>query len=157
MSKNKLNQALEEVNSIHFGSSNKTVSIVISSDGGNAVSAVDFVCRLNGLPLKYEVKIYEASSAAAYIALAIGSELEMSKSATLSIHRGGVTLGPTEIDKEGKVSKPILEGLRKYDTALIETMKNFNFSECTDELYATDWLRLPAEECLKRGIVQRLF
>jgi ATP-dependent protease ClpP protease subunit len=150
--------ALEEIRYIHVGGHDDNVLIIIASDGGDAVSAVDFVRELNGLPLEYEIKIYEAISAAAYIALATKSKMiEMSKDATLEIHRGELNVSPTDIDKNGRLDNNLLKNFRKYDTALIELMEKFNLGDRTDELYASDWLRLSARECLERGIVQKIF
>jgi hypothetical protein len=112
---------------------------------------------VKSLHLRCKVKIYEASSAAAYIALAIGGEREMAKKATLSLHRGEFILSPTKINPEGKVDESLITEFKKYDMALVETLKSVKLDDRTDKLYASDWLHLSAEECLMRGIVQRLF
>ena len=159
LTKQKLRRISEEIGSIAASLQYKFISILILSDGGDAISAVDFVETMAVVPIKFKIKIYRAGSAAAYIALALSDKREMSRDATLGLHRGEIRLSPTQISPDGKIDENLVKGFKKYDTALIETMgKNGLNGLCASSyFYATDWLRISARECLKRGIVQKLF
>jgi hypothetical protein len=133
------------------------ISIVIRSTAGDAVASVCFVEEVLKLKLKLQVKIYEASSTASYIALAISNDREMCAESTLSIHRGEIRLSPSQISPEDKIDETLAKSFRRYDRELIKALKSSGLSRYTDELYATDWFRLSAVECLHLNIVQRLF
>lgn len=159
LAKEQLKQSLAEIREISL--KQKTISIVISSNAGDAVYAVEFVEAARGLAhAHYEVKIYEASSTAAYIALALGEEKEMSRNATLKIHRGEMRLSPSQISPEGKIDEDLVNNFKRFDRSLVDVLKKTKLNEDQDlmsRLYATDWLCLSARECFRRGIVQRLF
>lgn len=164
LSKEKLRMALEEIRAIgeyRDGS----LCLIISSAEGDALAAVSFVesIKLDTYVHDMIVKIYEANSTAAFIVLALYDHLsfvEMKKDAVLGIHRGEIRLSPTQVSPDGKIDENLATCFRKYDAALVRAIKKTKLAEdekLVSELYATDWLRLSAEECLKRGIVQRLF
>jgi hypothetical protein len=163
LTKEKFTRAIEEIRLITI--ERMFVSLIIASDGGDAVPAVNFIETVKSLG-RFEVKIYEASSTAAFIALALGGrrgsgeKREMSKDAILGIHRGEIRLSPSQISPDGKIDEKLTKAFKSYDIALVEILAEAGFNNSKDlmaELYATDWIRLPAEECLKRNIVQRLF
>lgn len=154
LSRARLKRALDEIRTL-AGTNN--IAIVIKSTAGDGVAAVDFTEEVHKLGLKLRVKIYEASSAAAYIALALGDDREMRADSTLSIHRGEIHLSPSEISPDNKVNEGLVKSFRRYDIALTTAINAVGLHGRKDELYATDWLRLSADECLKLGIVKRLF
>jgi len=165
LDKGKLNRALEEIHSISSEPKpghdyRAVVNVAIASDGGDGPSAVGFVEAANHLA-HFQIKVYEASSTAAYIALALSAICrEMNRDATLGIHRGEITLSPSQIDPSGKIDQPLIDSFKAYDGALVAVLKDQelgNDKTLMAELYASDWLRISAKECLRWGIVQRLF
>ena len=142
-------------------------SLIIDSQGGDMKPTLDFVEFLwkNGGSDNHflsGVKIYNAESAAAFIALAVPIYREMRISAVLGIHRGSVILEASDFNlQNGQVeNQETLNRFEKYSTYLKCALDQGNLSsdpKLMAELYGSNWLRLSAEECLKRGIVQKLF
>ena len=100
---------------------------------------------------------------AAFVALALAddsSRISMDRNSVLGIHHGEITLDPTQITPMGMVDRDLLLGFRKYDQALVETIKKYGLDKDEDlmsEFYATGWMRFSAEECVQRGLVGKLF
>lgn len=163
LSKERLEQAFGEIQ--EMCQKKYDIVLVVASNGGDTLAAVSFVERikLDSDVQTIEVKIYEASSTAAFIVLALrgcSTKIEMNKNAVFGIHRGEIRLSPSQISLEDVIDKGLADSFRTYDAALVDVLQTtelYKDEKLMAELYATDWLRIPAEECLRRGIVQRLF
>lgn len=163
LNEERLSQAREEIRALEPKSE---FSLVIDSEGGDmkpALDFVDFLWNIRGLYLG-GVKIYNAESAAAFIALAAGTYTEMRKGAILSIHRGSVILEAADFDFEsGKVvNRETIERFKKHERYLKQILESEDLKLTSDKkamakLHGSGWLRLTAEECLERRIVKRLF
>jgi hypothetical protein len=161
LSVGKLRQVFEEIFRVNMDQEQGVINIIVSSKGGDGVAAVKFVEKVRGIDnlKKIHVKIYRASSTAAYIALALGDYFEMKRGSILAIHRGEIRLSPSQISPEGIVGKELTDSFRTYDKALIETMKKVGLGHelIMTELHASDWFRITAEGCYSRKLVQSLF
>ena len=121
--------------------------------------AVDFVDRAKSFGLKFSAKIYEASSAAAFVALSLADEAEMSATTVLEFHLGEITVEVHELSSDGQIPARMRDGLVRYNRALQELLTRLGVDtpKLNAELYGSGWLRIQAEKCLEYGIVQRLF
>jgi len=138
--------------------------LVIDSDGGNLSPAMDFVSymkTLEGVGLHISVHIYNAKSMAAVIALSLGSNRRMSKTGSLELHRGSLTLEASDFDLEtGKISSRVLSQFKMYDILLQRILIEYGISKepkMMAELHGSGWLKLSPEKCLEFGLVQELF
>jgi ATP-dependent protease ClpP protease subunit len=164
LTEEKLKQAVRE---IQEREPPRQFSLIIDSTGGDMKPTLDFVEFLwaSGGPkgkLIAGVKIYNAESAAAFIALSVPTYREMRRGTGLGIHRGAVVLEASEFDLEGgKVSNTeTIDRFKKHDAYLKKILDQCGLStdsKSMAELYGSNWLRLSAKECLERGIVTRLF
>lgn len=172
LTEKRLCQATREIQNIASGF-DRSFNLVIDSDGGDMKPTIEFVEFLWTLTGAYEkrsarkkldppvVKIYHAESAAAFIALAVKARKEMQKGSTLDLHRGALWIEATEIDLDsGKLNDDTLGRLKQYEAYLKQALGEnelLSDSKAMADLYGSGWLRLSADECLKRGIVQELF
>lgn len=163
LSKENLEQSFNEIRDISRQACN--LVLVVDSTEGDALAAVSFVDRIkfDSDIQTVEIKIYKASSTAAFIVLALRDHLtkvEMNKNTVFGIHRGEIRLSPSQISEKNVVDKSLTDSFRRYDTALVDALQTtelYKDEKLMAELYATDWLRLSAQECLRRNIVQKLF
>lgn len=160
LNRSRLKQAIDEIDHMAI---NEQYCLVIDSFGGDMKPTVDFVKYLldTGKQRLTNIKIYNAESAAALIALSVSVYREMRKDAKLSIHVGSLILEASGFDSEGKIlSKETINKFRQYRDCLDQILEECKLScdkKLMAELYGSNWLRLSPEECLRRGIVQRLF
>jgi len=138
---------------------NSRCCLVVKSHGGDMLPSLDFVDRAKSLGMKFSTKIYEASSAAAFVALSLADEAEMSATTVLAFHLGEITIEVQDLSPDGQIPATMRDGLVRYDRALQELLKRLGVStpKLNAELYGSGWLRIQAEKCLEYGIVQRLF
>ena len=142
------------------------VILVIDSDGGNISPAVDFISFMeksekHGLS-RLGVKIYNAKSMAALIAIAVTlpEYREMSEKTILEFHRGTLQLEASDFDlKTGQISPEILEQFVTYNDILRASLGSriSDNQKLMAEFYASNWLRLSAERCLELGLVGKIF
>lgn len=160
LTEKRLCQAVREIQNITNGSDH-SFNLVIDSDGGDMKPTIDFVEFLWATRHSPAMKIYRAESAAAFIALAVKGQKELQKDASLDIHRGALWIEATEVDlKTGKLNDEMLSRLQQYEVYLKQVLRDVDLlsdSKAMADLYGSGWLRLSADECLKRGIVQELF
>jgi hypothetical protein len=159
LSKESLTKSFIEVENLTTLKRRKRVSLIIESCEGDAEAAVDFIRRCKEQNLEYLIKIYEAKSAAALIAISLGDYREMWSKAELALHRPEFRLSPTQISPDGKVDESVLKSFKRYDDLLVQSLKavGLDRKHLTSKLYATDWLRLSSAECVAWGVVQVLF
>ena len=116
--------------------------------------------RTRALVEQAEVKIYEAHSAAALLAFALGSWREIAAGTNIGFHLGEVTLPFWKIDRDDRrITEKILKNHRDGETLLRQLMERYGLNEpkLYTELYRSGWLYLTADECLRRGLVQGVF
>lgn len=150
-------------------SADDRVVLLFDSPGGDICAVVNFLqaierdAGLRSLAQQAEIKIYEAHSAAALLAFSLGSRREIAAKAKAAFHLGQITVqvgDPTQLEPGGLVSVPVLAPWLKYRSMVAELTKRLGLasdSKLDTELWATGRLELTAEECLKRGLVQRIF
>jgi hypothetical protein len=139
--------------------------IVIDSDGGYVSALGGFLeCvfadqRTRSLVERARVKIYNAQSAAAIIALSFGGYREMAAGTSLGFHLPLLTLNIGDADRDDRIAPRILESSQESELCLEQLMDRYGLNEpmLKSELYRSGWLRLTADECLRRGFVQALF
>jgi ATP-dependent protease ClpP protease subunit len=133
--------------------------LVVNSNGGAGVSAVDFVNHVRILDLKFSAKIYEAKSAAAFIAFSIADDIELLSSAEIGFHLGEIPVNANDVSSDEMIAK-MRESLRGYNNAMNNLMEKLGIDKdkhLMAELHGSGWLRISAKECFERGLVQRLF
>ena len=108
-----------------------------------------------------QVKIYEAHSAAALLAFSSGRMHELSRQAKVGFHLGKITVQVDNLEHfelDGRVSPQIMDGWRKYESMVWNLAKRLGFdAKLNTERFASGRVELTAEECLRRGFVERLF
>ena len=132
--------------------------------GGHMKGSIDFVDfiktdeNLRGLK---GVKMYEAHSTAAFIALSLDVPKELRSNSRLRIHVGDI--GKVEfisLTPEGKIKEEQFEELSAYyarTMELIDRLEALTTEEIQGTLSKEGSVFLNAEECLRRGLVHRLF
>ena len=139
--------------------------IVVDSDGGDSNAQSAFLeCifadqQTRALVEGARVKIYNAQSAAAIIALSFGGHREMAAGTSIGFHLPLLTLDYWNTDRDDRVANSVFEDCRRHELSLGQLMDRYGLNEPTlkSELYSSGWLLLTAEECLRRGLVQALF
>jgi hypothetical protein len=170
LTKARLDRAIEEMRRVAVGTSvDDNLVLVFNSPGGDSLAALRFLDAVQGdertrrLAERAEVKIYDAHSTAALVAFALGSKRELSAKAQIGFHLGetNVQVGnPDHFDQDGRLAPWIVEEWRRYRTAVTELMNRLGLDtdrKLQAKFWATGRLDLSAEECLRRGLVSRLF
>ena len=105
------------------------------------------------------VKIYNAQSAAAIIALFVGRYREMAADTAIGLHLPLLTVDPFSVDADNHLTGCSLESCRTTVELVEGVMRRCGLDEpeLKSELHQSGWLRLAAAECSKRGLVNRLF
>ena len=170
LTKARLDRAIEEMRHVAVGNSaDENLVLVFNSPGGDCSAALRFLDAVQGderirrLAERAEVKIYEAHSTAALVAFALGSKRELSANAKIGFHLGetNVQVGnPDHFCQDGRLATWIVEEWRSYRTAVTELMNRLGLD--TDRklqaaFWATGRLDLSAPECLRLGLVTRVF
>lgn len=139
--------------------------LVIESNGGNCLSLRSFLeCasaddRTRKALAKAGVKIYNAQSAAAVIALSVGRYREMAAGTAIGLHLPLLPVDLFDVDGDNRLVGLKFEECRKTMEVVEEVTRRFGLDEpkLKSELHESGWLRLPALECLERGFVHRIF
>ena len=139
------------------------IILVIDSGGGDTAPAFRFVEWMMKFKKERQLtvvaKVYNAGSAAAGIALA-ADEREMDRDGIFEIHIGSITIESNEIFEGNRIARRLVEPVRKWQDMLHERLAVVSPgipAHLTTKLHATNRLRLSPDECLKYGIVQKLF
>lgn len=139
--------------------------IVIDSDGGNVSALRAFLeCtfadqRTCAAVESAKVKIYNAQSAAAAIALSFGCWREMAARTCIGLHWPVLTLEIADVDSDNHMSSRVLQDCKWTEDLLDQLMRRYELEEpeLRSQFYSSGWLRPTAEVCLRRGLVDRLF
>lgn len=156
-------RAIGEIADIAVEAPSRKPVVVVDSDGGNAGSMYGFLdCILEDNPTQRsfehaEVKIYNAQSAAAIIALSIGRRRTMAARTQLGIHLPLTTVDFDGAGMDGRLFRP--EGTAHAVERILGLMSRYGLDgpEQRSQIFSTGWLRLSAEECHERGLVSELF
>ena len=150
-------------------SANGSTVLIFNSPGGDSRATHQFLDSVLGeeqtrfLLEGAKVKIYKARGAAALLAFGLGSEWELSANAKILFHLGGITVqrgNPDHFTQDGRIAASIIESWKKYRSAVAELTKRLGLDadpHLQAALWATGELELSAQECLRRGLVSRLF
>lgn len=136
-------------------------ALSIDSDGGQVGAALGFVTAVKeaGLDDTMTVRIHHAASAAAFVALSLGTHRLMRRGTTLDLHRGSLTLETVDYEFDGKVPERLLARTRDYLAALDGLLQGFGLYDphLLGTFLGSGWLKLTDEQCLRFGLVQELF
>lgn len=138
-------------------------TIVIDSNGGSVAALHNFLESISQDPRtraaleRAKVKIYNAQSAAAVIALTFGSKREMACGSVLGFHMPSISLLIGEVDRDNRVSPSVFEPSLKTAQMVERLVERYGLHDRKAELYCSGWLRVTAQECLSRGLVDRLY
>ncbi|MEX2033543.1 MAG: hypothetical protein WD889_03280 [Candidatus Colwellbacteria bacterium] len=140
----------------------KEAALIIDSHGGDIQPVVEFEEKLLRLPLRFNVKIYEATSAAAFLVLVLVNGrawVEMDKSIALEFHRGSLRLDAADILPDGRIEEKLHSYMKRYNDRLFELLleRGLGGPKPLAELWGSGWLKVPAKECLRLGLVHALF
>lgn len=137
-------------------------SLVIESKSGDIEPAMDFMESLwaGGGRNLAGVKIYNAQSVAALIALCVQTYREISRGAILRIEQASTVIEAIDVDLEnGTLDQEVLGTFRKYDTYLRNVLESCRLYE--NRFYVNKleagFLELNARQCLDLGLVKRIF
>lgn len=137
--------------------------LVIDSDGGDSSALHGFIeCILEDQRTRAaaegsDVKIYNAQSAAAVIALSLGCRREMAAGTLIGLHLPLVALNIGDVEDDDRITPRILEGCRKTEQVLERLINRHGLGERKSGFYSSGWLRVTAEDCLSKGLVNALF
>jgi ATP-dependent protease ClpP protease subunit len=143
----------------------RRVVIVIDSDGGNIRALHAFLeCifadpQTRTLVESAKVKIYNAQSAAAAIALSFGCWREMAAGTCIGFHWPLLTLEIADVGADNRMRSRVLKDCTSTEELLDQLIMRYGLEEpaLRSEFYNSGWLRPTAEVCLRRGLVDRLF
>lgn len=135
--------------------------LVIESNGGDIIPALDFVRKVREIDFQgcFGVKIYQAASAAAFVALSLGDHREIKYDSSLELHRGRLQLEAADFLHDGRVPETFLGPFQAYTCALDDLVERKGLVDIMllGEFHGTGWLKLSAEQCLEFGLVQVIF
>lgn len=137
--------------------------IVIDSNGGGVTALHSFVESISDDPRtraaveKADVKIYNAQSAAVLVALTFGSHREMVRGSELGIHLPNIFLSIGDVDRDNRISPSLLGDCRTTIEMVEALIDRYGLHDRKSEIYTSGWLRVTAQECLRRGLVHGLF
>ena len=116
--------------------------------------------QLQRLAEKSSVKIYCAQVGAALLAFSLGCRHELARDSKVVFTLGSLTLqvgNPEQIDSDWRISPARMEPWLRHRRMVHDVVKRRGMGDLTVELAAAGRIELPAEECLRRGLVARLF
>lgn len=134
---------------------NNAICLVISSEGGQVQAGLGFIKKMRESALKFEAKIYRASSLAALIALTT-QKRTIVKGGELMIHLGILRVEANEIDSCGRVSAQIRDLLTALKTETLALLAEAGFpgnGKPMSDLIITGHLKLDAKKCKELGLV----
>lgn len=151
-----LDRAWSEIE--YYTRSTPDIVLVINSQGGNGMKALEFIDKISSAGINISAKIYQAASAAALIALSAKNR-EIVANGLFVIHLGSVEVESCDIDENGQVPKNYKDAADKLKSETLMLAKRAGLpmpSHYLDKLLAHNRLTLTAEECLKLGLVERV-
>ena len=169
LNKKRLDRALVEIGRIAAEApTNGDLVLLVDSSEGDAAAALHFLRSLRGddptssVAARARVKIYNAHGVAALLAFTLGCEREMSATSEVIFDVGErkVQIGKAgECGLDLRLYTDFVEEWREYYSTLTRLMQRLGLF---DDLYETfvAWefkLHLSGKECLRRGLVRRLF
>lgn len=171
LTQERLDRVFEELRHVAADTSaTDNLAVVVNSTAGSSVAALRFIENVLGdeqmrcLAERAEVKIYEAQSVATLLAFAFGTTRELSAEGKIGFDLGEriVQVGnPDHYEQDGCLTPQFLERWQAYKDAVLQLMRrlgldadpDLNMRFCAAECR----LDLSAQECLRRGLVSRVF
>ena len=171
LTKERLDRVLGEFRRVAADTSETdNLVIVVSATAGNSIAARHFIEevlgdeRMSRLAERAEVKIYEAQSVATLLAFAFGATRELSAAGKIGFDLGErmVQVGnPDDYDQDGCLTPQFMQRWQAYKDAVLNLLHRLGLDADPDLrmkfLAAEGRLDLSAQECLRRGIVSRVF
>jgi hypothetical protein len=169
--KERLDRALGEFRRVAADTSETdNLVIIVSSTAGNSIATLHFIEevlgdeRMSCLAERAEVKIYEAQSVATLLAFAFGATRELSAAGKIGFDLGErmVQVGnPDDYDQDGCLTPQFTQRWQAYKDAVLNLLHRLGL-DADPDLQMKFWaaegrLDLPAQECLRRGIISRVF
>ena len=144
--------------------------VIVNSTAGNSIATRLFIEnvlgdeRMRRLAEQAQVKIYEAQSVATLVAFAFGATRELSAEGKIGFDLGQriVQVGnPDDYVQDGCLTPQFLERWQAYKDAVMQLMRRLGL-DADPDLHMRFWaaegrLDLSAQECLRLGIVSRVF
>ena len=171
LTKERLDRVFEELRHVAADTSGTdNLVVVVNSTAGSSVAALRFIEnvlddeRMRCLAERAEVKIYEAQSVATLIAFAFGTTRELSTEGKICFDLGEriVQVGnPDHYDQDGCLTPQFVERGQAYIDSVLKLLRRLGL-DADPDLEMRFWaaegrLDLSAQECLRRGIVSRVF
>jgi hypothetical protein len=165
LSREVLARILREMRDLAGSSDGEVIFLVDSSEGemfaiDSFLESVKREPALRGIAERASVKIYKAQAGAALLAFSLGCRHELARDAKIAFTLGSLTIqvgNPNHVDSNWRISSQLMAPWLKHQTMVYELVERRGLSDLTTMLSATGWIELPAEDCLKRGLVARLF
>jgi hypothetical protein len=144
--------------------------VIVNSTAGNSIATRLFIENVLGdermrcLVEQAQVKIYEAQSVATLVAFAFGATRELSAEGKIGFDLGEriVQVGnPDDYNQDGCLTPQFMKNWQAYQDAVLELLQRLGL-DADPDLHMKFWaaegrLDLSAHECLRRGIVSRVF
>jgi ATP-dependent protease ClpP protease subunit len=146
--------------------SDEEVIFLLDSCDGNMFAIDTFLeslqqeSSLRRIAERASVKIYNAQEGAALVAFSMGRRHELARDAKVTFTLGNLVVqvgNPDHVDSDWRISSQRMSAWFKHRGMVYELLTERGLSDLTDTLCAAGRIELPAEECLRRGLVGRLF
>jgi hypothetical protein len=146
--------------------SDDEVTFLLDSSDGNMFAIDTFLeyvqqeSSLRQMAERASMKIYNAQESAALVAFSMGRRHELARDAKVSFTLGNLVVqvgNPDHVDSYWRVRSERMNAWFKHRGMVYELVKRRGLSDLITDLAAAGWIELPAEECLRRGLVGRLF
>jgi hypothetical protein len=165
LSREVLTRVLLEMRDLAAVSDGEVTFLLDSSDGNmfaidTFLESVQQESSLRKLAERASMKIYNAQESAALVAFSMGRRHELARDAKVSFTLGNLVVqvgNPDHVDSDWRVSSQRMNAWFKHRRMVYELVKRRGLSDLITDLSAAGWIELPAEECLRRGLVGRLF
>lgn len=160
-----LTRILLEMRDLAASSDEEVIFLVDSSEGemfaiDSFLESVQQESGLRRIAERASVKIYKAQAGAALLAFSLGCRHELARDTKVAFTLGSLTIqsgNPDHVDSDWRISSQLMTPWLKHRSMVYELVERRGLSDLTTMLLAAGRIELPAEECLKRGLVARLF
>jgi hypothetical protein len=171
LTKERLDRVFEELRRVAADTAaTDDLVVVVNSTAGNFAATLAFIENVLGdewircLAERASVKVYEARSVATLFAFAFGPTRELSADGKIGFDLGEriVQVGnPDHYDQDGCLTPQFVERWQAYKDAVLKLLRRLGLQADRD-LDTRFWaqegrLDLSAQECLRRGLVSRVF
>jgi hypothetical protein len=165
LSREVLDRILLEMRDLAASSDEEVIFLVDSSEGemfaiDSFLESVQQESGLRRIAERASVKIYKAQAGPALLAFSLGCRHELARDTKVAFTLGNLTIqsgNPDHVDSDWRISSQLMTPWLKHQRMVYELVDRRGLSDLTTMLLAAGWIGLSSEECLKRGLVARLF